>query len=418
MLRRALIAATAAVGLLVSGCGGAPQTAPVAPSATAAPYDVVPADFVQIRRLMATQARAVLHHDRAAYLATVAPSYRRQAGVLFANLARLDITHLSYSVDTEGLVPAEVPGGHPTLAPETFEHLQLAGSMLEPIGNIVSATFARIDGHWLLADEREPKSTEELGSPQSRPWFGGPISVARRGTLTAITDRGSAVSAARLADTMAADLRSDADLLGVSVRAPLLVDGTSHGASMVMNTLTGEHAGASAYPVYAVRGAGVEVTGLAGEVIQADTQNVGQLLTDRQTERHELTHVLLMRYLGVCPTWVNEGIAEYVGSYPDEVTFSEEDAGRRALLAHPHVIPVSGVFGLHSRFDYSIAHAAVRWLVERYGMPRFVELLHTFARDDAGESPDVVEDKVLRSVYGVSMREVTAGAWSELARVP
>lgn len=421
MSRSLPVVALAALALLLAACGApatAPEGSPSAVPSESAPYSVTRADFTAVRRLMARQATDLLGHDRAGFMATVDRSFAPQARTFYDNVTALGVSSLSYSVADTGVAAAHVPGDDPTFAPEMAEHLKIRGLTSAPVGNVVDATFVRRSGHWLLAAETVDRSTsaDDYSRPQWRPWYGRPISIARDGDVMALTDRGSAVPASRLAAIFAADTVHDAAILGVSRRVPVVVDATTNGAGMVMNTLTKERAGASEMPLYATRGTSDAATALAGHTIEADPKAVGQLLRDTVTDRHEVTHLLLHSYGGV-PTWVSEGIAEYVAAYPGAVTFNDVDAGFGHLRRMPHVIPNSGVFGLHSATDYAIAHQAVRWLVQTYGMPRFIRLLKTYRRDWKG-SADLATPEALRQTYGITTRQLTAGTWREIDRLP
>jgi hypothetical protein len=417
-----LLRAPAALALLLplAACGGGSHPAPVSsgpatPSA-AAHYSATPADFAAVRRLLAAQSAAILHHDETAYLATVDAGFRPTATTFYDNVTALGVSALSYSVGTAGVVPAPIPGGDPTLAPELVEHLQVRGAMTAPTANRVDMTFVRRDGHWLLGAETVSTDVYAYDQSRWRPWFGAPISVARAGRVVALVDRGSGVGAASLAHTMSADLASDAALLGVPATTPVLVDGTSNGAGMTLDYVTGERAGAQEMAIFASHGLGPAYA-VAGHVIAADPGHVSQLLRDRVTDRHELTHLLLSSRDGDAPTWVTEGIAEYVAAYPGVRTFNEEMVGRTRLMRMPHQLPSSGAFGEDSHADYAIAAQAVRWLVQTYGMPRLLDLLDAFRRDWRG-SPDLGEAEALQQTDGVTLRQVADGAWSDIARLP
>lgn len=413
-------AALTALAVLLSACGGTgPTSTPAESRSGAATYSATAADFAAVRRLMATEATDLLHHDRRGFMATVDRGFASRAATFYANVTALGVSRLSYSVGEDGVVPAPIPGNDPTFAPEMVEHLQIRGAMSAPVGNIVDATFVRRHGRWLLGTESVDTHGLEAAytQPQWRPWYGKPISVARDGDVVALTDRGSTVPAARLAATFAADSARDARILGVPDDVPVVVDSTTNGAGMVMDSLTKEMAGASEMALVATAGTSGTGTGLAGHAIEANPKHVGQLLHDPVTDRHELTHLLLHAFMGSAPTWVNEGIAEYVGGYPSATTFNEWDAGIGHLQHMPHAIPGSGVFGLHSASDYAIAHQAVRWLVQTYGMARFRALLRAYVRDWQG-SADLATPEALRQTYGITMRELTAGTWREIDRLP
>ena len=143
------------------------------------------ADFrPRSRALLARQARAVLHHDEPAFLATVdhrQPALLQQQRTLYDNITQLPLASLGYGVDTSAaLVPADVPGDDPLLHPAVVEHLKLAGTFDRPVSNPVDETFVRRHGHWLLGSESEAKEADHFDTPQERPWFGVPDRRAAR----------------------------------------------------------------------------------------------------------------------------------------------------------------------------------------------------------------------------------------------
>ena len=100
----------------------------------------------------------------------------------------------------------------------------------------------------------------------------------------------------------------------------------------------------------------------------------------RQILRHEYTHALVHDLVGAdCPTWLNEGLAEYEG-------YKGTAAPRQALLAAfrgQRLVPwgrfsdqfAPGMPVAEVRLGYEQAHSVVQYFVERYSFWRIRQLL-------------------------------------------
>ena len=249
----ALAAGSVAVIVALTGCGGSGShqsatPAPPSPTSSAAgaheEFQPAPADFREIKALLARQAVALMHHDRAAFLATVdhqQPALLQQQRTLYDNITQLPLASLSYGIDTSAaLVPADVPGDDPMLHPTVVEHLRLAGTFDRPVSNAVDETFVRRHGHWLLGSESEAKEADHFDTPQERPWFGVPIVAENVGPMTVLVDRTQAENLAGLTRAVQDDIAYDAQLLGVPASSKILVDATTNGLSLNFSSLSQE----------------------------------------------------------------------------------------------------------------------------------------------------------------------------------
>jgi hypothetical protein len=280
------------------------------------------------------------------------------------------------------------------------------------VSNPVTGTFGRPDGAWRVGAESAPDSDEGFGAPQVRPWFGRPVAAAAVGATTAVTDADQRASASALARRIRADLAADAGVLGVPTRDAVLVDATSNGLAHKINSVSGVEAAAVTFPVYATDPMGTTVTARAGLVIKLNPDDVDRLMTDEITLRHELTHSLLVRYSGAAPRWATEGIAQYVAYQPA--------GGLSALVVSPgtyrsvtgslHELPNQGLFGLDPYADYAVGQAAVTYLVETGGMPRFLDLLDAYVARYSRPGGDDLTDPLLRRFYGVDGHQLAVHA--------
>ena len=287
-------------------------------------------------------------------------------GTLFDNLSKLPVASVRYAVDdASGLPPAKVEGDDPVFRPTVIEQVRLRDVDRSAVGNPLEDTFVRRDGHWLLGAESLPGSYVDSEEPQSRPWAGSePIAVARSGDLLVVVDQEQSDAAGALADTVAADIRFDADVLGIPPAYDVLVDATSVGEVTKMNTVDNREAAAVTTPVFGVNGQG-GFTGLAGVRIKVNPEDATSVAENTHVLRHELTHYLMLRPLLGAPTWLKEGLAEYVATQPadfSEVPVDSQVAGH--VLDVRRALPTTARWGLDPDADYLIARAAVSYLVD------------------------------------------------------
>jgi hypothetical protein len=428
--RRALVAWSAVLTIVLTGCGGvssggsaSPTPAPTSRSSSGGhqKFQPAPADFREIKALLARQARALVDHDEAAFLATVdhrQPELLKQQRTLYDNITQLPVASLRYGVDTSSaLVPAPVPGDDPVLHPAVVEHLRLARTFDRPVSNPVDLTFVRRGGHWLLGSESEAKEADHFDTPQERPWFGAPIAARQVGAMTVLVDRSQADSLSGLTTAVQDDIAYDAQLLGVPASSKLLVDATSNGLSVNFSSLSQEEAAAVTFGVTSTDALGQQNTGLAGLVIKVNPHTVERVVDDEGIMRHELTHYLLERYNGYVPKWLSEGVAAWVQYYPDDFSRWQVPAALYdRLMRADRTLPIVGLFNQDPDLNYPISQAAVSWLVSHYGVADLLDLMRAYRAQYTDANVDALTPKLLRQVYGVTPGEVTDGAWALLAQ--
>jgi hypothetical protein len=425
-LGRLLVLGTAA--LLVAGCGPSSSSGPagtILPKGPTGPASFEPqrSDLAAVRKVLTQRAHAALTHDRSAFLAAVDdhdPSFVAQERTLYQNLARLPLASLTYTSDTsELLVPAAVGGGDPTLHPVVVEQLKLRGTTTTAISNSLDITFVRRDGRWLIgAESNQDDDGSGVASTIERPWWGVPIAVRVDGPLTVLVDRSRASSLGSLTTTVSDDIDVDAHLLGVPAQHALLVDATSNGTSTSFSSLSKEQAGAVTFALRHTDPSGDRFTAVAGMAIKINPHEVATLSSDTLLLRHELTHYLLHDYLGSSPTWLSEGVANWVEYYPDDYASLRLTGGLYPKLMHSdRELPGVGVFDYDPAVHYQVAQAAVAWLIDRAGMPRLLELMRAYRADYEGANVDALTTRLLRQVYGVTQQQVVAGAFGKIAKL-
>ncbi len=395
-----------------------PATATSSPSTGAGtdPDEITDADLAAVEQLLERRAAAVRDGDARAFLADVDtrdPRLIALESTLFANLGQLPLRRYSYDTERVGLLPDPVGGSDPVLRIPVTERVELRDVYSAPSETALRMTFVRRDGDWLVGSERDVVSSSPGDIVNARPWWGVPVDVTRRGPLLVMTDRSDEGLGPRLADLVQTAIADDAATLGVPAEQAVLVDATSNGTAVRLNTLSRAEAAAVYTTVSGAEGR------LVGGTIQINPSlDADQLASDTGLLRHELTHYLLRGSGGTAPTWATEGIAEYAHWQPlalEDLRVSPEIWD--GLQAAPRELPTTGLFQLDPRVNYLIAFAAVQHLVSLRGPGTFRELLARYAEDFTGVEGDVLTKQLLGEVYEISEADLVRGAWDELDRL-
>ena len=192
------------------------------------------------------------------------------------------------------------------------------------------------------------------------------------------------------------------------------MDVTSGGSVTKFND--NEEAGGVTYPVDATRNDAAYR--IAGWRIKINPEELPYLDSYPVLLRHELTHYLLRDFNGACPTWLSEGIAEYVSHQPlglPSEQMTPSDYAR--LMRRPHVLINSGLYGDDPGTDYPLAMATVTYLVDNGGIQKVITLMKTYASLGGGADRDQLTPRALRTVYGMTPSQVANGAFALLAQL-
>jgi hypothetical protein len=403
------------IGLVLGACGSTSST-----PASHAGLRPTHQDFAQIRRLLATRAHAVLHHREQAFMATVDDRDGRlvtQQRTLFENLSQLSIASLRYVMDPSvDLVPARVAGGDPALRPQVYEFLQIAGTMQHPVSNALEETFVEHDGHWLLGAESAAGDNDSFDAAQERPWFGVPTVARRLGVMTVVVDRTDRATLAPLTRAIHADILFDAAKLGIAPNFEILVDATSNGNATLFNGNSTEQAGAVTFALREDEPRDPSTFKvLAGHAIKLNPHHAAADLRDVGLLRHELTHFLLHEYTGTNPEWLVEGVATWMQYYPDDFASWSVSPGFYHRLMSDRALPIIGLFKDDPDVNYTIAEAAVTWLVSHYGVPKLLELMKAYSAHYQGANSDALTPLLVKQVYGITEKQVVDGTFALLA---
>ena len=373
----------------------------------------------EVAKLLAKRAEAVLHGDRAAFLATVdrrRTTYYRSQAALFARMRTVPFSAVDYRVtDQRNWATATVRRRY---APDRvyLPHLQLRyrfkGQDASPVLGELSYTFVLTRSGWRIGGQGDARPAWR---DDVQIWDAGPVRTRRTGRTLVVYHPGSETLAGRL---LAAAERGYGEVAATWTgrwerKVVILVPRDQAEAERLVRAR-------DLSPVAALSASSVE-SGPGGRVLgnrivvnstvlapypNLDLQNV---------VTHEMTHVAT-RTLGDVPLFLVEGFAEYTALRPlrrylprrTRPALAERvDAGRFDGRL-PSARDLRGRDGVVA---YDEASTFCLWVVERYGEGKLRSLYRVFA----GSRPPTADelDQGFQEVLGVSKRTAEArwAAW-------
>jgi hypothetical protein len=106
---------------------------------------------------------------------------------------------------------------------------------------------------------------------------------------------------------------------------------------------------------------------------------------------HEYTHAVVRAITPHCPTWLNEGLAQYfegreIDTKQKEVLRQMAQSGKLPLLSNLEV-PFTGLDGKQAQFAYLFSLSAVRYMIDSLGLYRVKSVLDELATSsDTGKA--------------------------------
>lgn len=380
--------------VVLTGCS-------VVPDSGAVPIDR-PAPVVEaeqaIARILGRRARAVRAYDERLFLSDLAPGngqLRRSQRRYFANLAQLPLGAFRYSV-----VPGTLSRDATSVEVVIRLHLQLDGYDTQPVTRPDRFRFVAAPGSprgYRLASVTDAEWESENDIDEA-PWQSTGLTVVEGAGVLGIFDDASAAYSADIV-TAVEDGVSD-----VAAAIPYPWDRT-----VVLYALSDTRllAGVEDLPggdPDRLDGVAIAVRVRPGAARFAGTRFIlhPRMLTRSDAARdrlirHELAHVALGQRDDRVPTWLSEGLAEYVAAQPlarqDRVIAREAVARARAGLTG---LPADDTFnGRQSGSNYGIAWWACEYIARVYGEPMLWSLLDQMRGADDASADEVLGDLLL-----------------------
>ena len=372
-----------------------------------------------IAGLLERRAEAVLVGDQAAFMATVAPasedSVARQRR-LFARMRALRLDSYTLEVDwarygdlARGSDRARYPDASDVAIPVTEERYSLRGFDAEPAAEDLFYTFIETDGEWLIAEDTD---LDDLTFYSARhPWDFHRQRITRRGHFMLLEPvcrncpdaPPGALALARSALARVGDYWSSPWRKRVPIVIPARASDLNR---MLQATFDVGDFVAFAYSTVEVE-EGIEYTG--HRILLNPDAFVGRSSgSTLEILAHELLHVASRYRSGpFVPTFVEEGIAEYVGrdQRPGALSFFDIDVATGAFDGRlPDEYQFSTGTGTDIFRSYQKSYAAITYFVERWGLGAFQRFYTALGRPDI--APGTVAyhiDRAMERSIGLSL---------------
>lgn len=361
-----------------------------------------------LRHLFDQQAAAVLHRDRAAFLAGIDPQaagYRADQQQMFANLAQVPLAAWSYTVVRTGAFPLpQVAGGVRRTAAEVRLDYRLSGYDSRPVEATEYLTLTQRAGRWYVAGDGDGTSSGHRSDVQL--WDQGPVRVVH-GAQSLVLGLAPAKAlkeyAADADRAVPAVTRSwgDAWPRKVVVEAPATL--TQMAALLNVS--------ASAY-----RGIAAVTTGELGSgaapadrvIVNPEAFGLLSSFGKQVVFTHETTHVATRQSTdGRTPLWLSEGTADWV-AYRDSgrgaPEIAPELAGDVRAGRVPDALPDAADFRAGSdglAQAYEGGWLACRMIADQWSPQTLTAFYRAVAQGGT-------LDAHLRSMLGLSTAEFTA----------
>ncbi|WBQ02230.1 hypothetical protein [Kribbella sp. CA-293567] len=395
VMQRGRLWAGAAALVLASATGVIVVTRPdngAAPGGTASAAEgsgrsnatSVKARRTAIDKILAQRATAVVEGDLNAFLASVDPQQPKlvaEQRVLFGNLRQFRFTTLRYSAADERPAPAMVTKyGRSAYSTRVMMRYQLTGLDPRPVQTDLGYTFAVRRSRWILvADDAIDETLSEDGHRQ--PWDFRPITVIRRGKVVVVVDKTESALGRKIGGVSQSAVAAVRRHWPRPWNGAVMVVAMSEPRVMSMLWTTGTGAGwtiaAKAVTLYdgdPRSGRTVAPVGSRIVINPAVRKNL-----DEDLLVHEMTHVATVPIGVRTPTWLVEGVAEYVRcrSIEDDPQWTVDpyrSTVKKKYLPSLKVLPGEAQFAANGDRSYGQAWWATEYLVSTEGVKGMASL--------------------------------------------
>ncbi|MCW2803782.1 MAG: hypothetical protein JWN06_1999 [Propionibacteriaceae bacterium] len=392
---------------MLTGC--APAAGPPAPPR----LSTSPAAHrVAAQQTLDALTEAVTHTDLRAFGTLVSdadPAFATTAAMLWNNLQQLSLGSLEL---TAGAREAPLPVSRRAQLGETAwaQQVRVRWRLPEeqlPAEHQVWISFVLANNGALVAGTSDVPARDSRGQPL---WWLEPVTAARTaGSVAVVGSGGAATDWAARAEVAASQVAARLPrslAAGWDRRLVVEVPASRRSFERVLGVAAGSYR-----RIAAVAWAEGPTPKTAAVRIVVDPEAVSSLAGEGLAIllTHEATHVATRSPGSAAPTWLVEGLADYVAyqAYPDT-----RDAAAATVLAEvsrhgpPRALPDDAAFTpTAAQLDHSYAQAwlACRFAAETYSAPRLAELYR-----QANSGSTVAE--AIRSAFGVDEEQFTA-AW-------
>jgi hypothetical protein len=375
------------------------------------------------QRILDQRARAVRERDLDLFLKRVD---RRDAALVarqrryFDNLVQLPLARFGYRVLAGQWDGLSIPRrwGAQVHVPRVRLVTQLEGYDAVPVRRTVGFAFAFRKGRATIVSDSTRTGTPLFeGAPA--PWDLTAVTVREEPGVLAVFDRRTEASAPTLTAVVRDGIDAveevlpyawDGNVVVYNVQTPQVLDTFSDVPGGAL-----EHLGALTFPTYADEGR--HRVASTRMLVMPSSVRAGQPFLGRIT-RHELSHIAIGPRDDGVPTWVSEGLAEYLGARQASVRerIIPSTARDRARI-EDNGMPASETFNdTDQEWHYALSWMACDHIAAAHGEDRLWELVDAMHNGGAG-TDDRMQDRVLRQVLGYDTRELARRAAARIRSI-
>lgn len=354
-------------------------------------------------RTLRARGKAVVDGDRRSFLRTATGPAQ---AAWFARMTRLPISELRYELGTADL--SQVDATHYSVDVDQFTRLE--GFDEAPVWTSHHVTFHREGRRWLVTEDRLDRS-EILAAP----WEFADLRIERSEHILLAVDASARRQAPELLSLFETAWTYVQSATPGEMVPTIVVAADDEVALRAegMNTDELGRVGAAAAPVLA----GPDLDHRELRVVVAPSSLGADPGYQQLMVRHELVHVALVDYGPSSPTWLTEGIAEYVAH--QDLPMRLPNAAILDAREGIEGMPANGLFYRGANGDnstnYAIAWWSLQYLALREGSDEPFALLEAFRED--GESTRFEEmSALLEERYGLSADELAQRAGELIVR--
>jgi len=302
------------------------------------------------------------------------PAFRSQQRTWYANLRQLPVQRLGFELQPSSLVRH----GQVYTATVTTR-LQLRGYDARPVTTERRFRFVRRHGRFLLASVRDPL-WERSHDVRLEPWDTERVEIRDTGSVLGVFDDGSAGRADDVMASVTRGLGQVSTLIPLDWSHRVVVYALSDPGFLDAQPRPSGQVDALTFSLDQAPHGQVASTRfvLSPELVSMTGPSLDRLV------RHELTHVALGDRDDQLPTWLSEGLAEWVSV--QALPPADRTVSKAALVAARRGVdhlPDSDTFnGPDAAANYGLSWYACEYLVRRGGDALLWQLVHDLARAD------------------------------------
>lgn len=374
----------------------------------------------EVTEALHTRVRAIRTGNESTFVAGLADdtSLRRSERDYFDNLQDLPLAKFGYRLDASTVEEQRTDAGGQRVQAVVTVVTQLDGFDDRPVRTPARFVFERDDaGQLLLASTHDMEWEADHGVTR-QPWETARVEVINADQVLGIFDRDSAAHGWQIVDDVADALAAIRPELPVEWNSGVVVYGLS--STEFLSSLADLPGGVPDR----LDGVAFPVPVSPGSQTYASTRF---LLHPRMVERrddarrrlirHELVHVGLGRLDDRIPTWLSEGIAEYLAARPIApqdrlISRDAVDAAEQGITQLPSDQEFNGS---DSSANYGIAWFACDYIADTYGESTLWKLFNAMRSGDGTASAD--QDDVLRDVLGVGEADLARATSARITSV-